>query len=85
MHTLQNCQNRCLLALYALSGGSVKVVGVAVIAVFAVIFNVLPKRAAFQISHKFLTPNEGIADLKYKRSADFPGQVLLIKLWCSKF
>jgi hypothetical protein len=39
------------LAFYTFTGGGVEVVGVAVVAGFAVVFYVLPKGAAFQISH----------------------------------
>jgi hypothetical protein len=39
------------LAFYTFTSGDVEVVGVAVVAGFAVAFDVLPKWAAFQISH----------------------------------
>jgi hypothetical protein len=39
------------LAFYTFTSGGVEVVGVAVVAGFAVAFDVLPKGATFQISH----------------------------------
>jgi hypothetical protein len=39
------------LAFYTFASGGVKVVSVAIVAGFAVAFDVLPKWAAFQISH----------------------------------
>ena len=41
----------CDLALYTFSTSCVKMVCVAVVAGFAVIFYILPKRATLQISH----------------------------------
>jgi hypothetical protein len=45
------------------------VVSVAIIAITAIIFHILTKRAALQIRHKFLTPPKGIAKIKYKPEA----------------